>query len=534
MSARGPAVDRLLPLAGLPALDVPAAQAERARELAARLGMLRERDVDLAGPVIARVERIAAERDRPAVADEHRTLSYAELAAEARRLAALLEDEGVRPGTVVGVGGGRCAGVIAAFLAIELVGALYVPADETWPAARVRDVLGQAGASVLITVDAQDRGAAGERGGRSSRDDAREVAPALLEGAAEAGCRVVGAARADGLAPWAGEPRLSALDQPRYVLFTSGSTGRPKGAVVEHQGMLNHLWAKIIDLELTGDDVVAFTAPLGFDISIWQMLCPLLLGGRVDVIGDEVGHDPVAFARAVDGQGITVVELVPTMVRHLLDDLAPGASPARDGGPRPLAGLRWMIATGEELPAELSRRWLETMPHARLLNAYGPTECSDDVTHHTVTAGDLDLLRLPIGTPVVNARLYVLRSEADGATAEGTWSACDVGETGELFVGGVVVGRGYLGDDERTREAFYRDPFGASPTGRLYRTGDAVRLLPPGAGGEDRPTLQYLGRVDRQVKIAGVRMELGEIEAVLQRHPAVRAAAVVVHEYPGR
>ncbi|MEU9871318.1 amino acid adenylation domain-containing protein [Actinomadura sp. NPDC048021] len=512
MSARGPAVDRLLPLAGLPALDVSAGQAERARELAARLGMSREWDGDLSAPVIARVERIAAERDRPAVADEHRTLSYAELVAEARRLAALLEDEGVRPGEVVGVGGGRCAGVIAAFLAIELVGALYVPADETWPAARVRDVLDQAGAAVLITVDPGDR-----------------VAPALLEGAAEAGCRVVAASRADGLAPWTGEPRLSAPDQPRYVLFTSGSTGRPKGAVVEHQGMLNHLWAKIVDLELTGDDVVAFTAPLGFDISIWQMLCPLLLGGRVDVVGDEVGHDPVAFARAVDAQGVTVVELVPTMVRHLLDDLPPDASAAGGGGARPLAGLRWMIATGEELPAELARRWLEAVPHARLLNAYGPTECSDDVTHHTVTAGDLGLLRLPIGTPVINARLYVLRPEDDGA-----WSACDVGETGELFVGGVVVGRGYLGDADRTREAFYRDPFGASPTGRLYRTGDAVRLLPPGAGGEDRPTLQYLGRVDRQVKIAGVRMELGEIEAVLQRHPGVRAAAVVVHEYPGR
>jgi non-ribosomal peptide synthetase component F len=283
--------------------------------------------------------------------------------------------------------------------------------------------------------------------------------------------------------------------------------------------MLNHLWAKVADLELTGDDVLAFTAPLGFDISIWQMLCPLLLGGRVDVIGDETGHDPAAFARAVDDQGITIVELVPTMVRHLLDDLAPGS----------LTALRWMIATGEELPAELSRRWLDAMPHARLLNAYGPTECSDDVTHHTVTAADLDLLRLPIGTPIVNARLYVLREEEDG-----TWAACDVDETGELFVGGVVVGRGYLGNGERTREAFYRDPFGASPTGRLYRTGDAVRLLPAGAGGEDRPTLQYLGRVDRQVKIAGVRMELGEIEAVLQRHPAVRAAAVVVHEYPPR
>ncbi|MFC6882174.1 MULTISPECIES: amino acid adenylation domain-containing protein [Actinomadura] len=502
MNARGPAADRLPGPDGLPALAVTAAEAARARELAVRHGMVHEHPVDLREPVIATVERTAAERDRPAVADRARALSYAELAGEARRLATLLEESGVTPGTVVGVGGERCAAVIAAFLAIELVGALYVPADETWPAARVRDVLAQAGAPVLLAVDA---GA---------------TAPALLEGAAAAGCRVVRAEAAARCAPWRGEPRLESLDQPRYVLFTSGSTGRPKGAVVEHQGMVNHLYAKILDLGLTGADAVAQTAPLGFDISVWQMLAPLLVGGRVDVVGDDVGHDSHAFARAVDERGITVVELVPTMVRHLLDDLA-------DAPAGSLGGLRWMIATGEELPAELSRRWLAAMPHARLLNAYGPTECSDDVTHHTVTAADLELLRLPIGTPVANTALYVLRQDEDGS-----WTACDAGETGELFVGGVCVGRGYLGDLERTRAAFYRDPFAATPTGRLYRTGDAVRLLPAGAGGEDRPTLQYLGRVDRQVKISGVRMELGEIEAVLQRHPAVGAAAVVVHEYP--
>ncbi|GAA1557623.1 hypothetical protein GCM10009678_45750 [Actinomadura kijaniata] len=502
MNARGPVGERLLTRDGLPVLPVPAAEVGRARELAARHGMSSAREVDLADPVITRVERFAAERDRPAVTDATRSLTYGELAAEARRVAALLEREGVAPGTVVGVGGARRAAVVAAFLAIELVGAVYVPADETWPAGRVRDVLAQAGATLLLAVDEG------------------EPAPALLEGAAAARVRVVPVREADALDPWPGDPRLDSLDQPRYVLFTSGSTGRPKGAVVEHQGMVNHLHAKIVDLGLTGADAVAQTAPLGFDISVWQMLCPLLVGGRVDVVGDEVAHDPVAFARAVDERGTTVVELVPTMVRHLLDDLphAPEGS---------LSCLRWMIATGEELPTELSRRWLAAMPHARLLNAYGPTECSDDVTHHTVTAGDLELLRLPIGVPVVNTRLYVLREEDDG-----TWAACDIDETGELFVGGVCVGRGYLGDHERTRDAFFQDPFGATPTGRLYRTGDAVRLLPPGAGGDPRPTLQYLGRVDRQVKISGVRMELGEIEAVLQRHPAVGAAAVVVHDYP--
>ncbi|MEU6037311.1 amino acid adenylation domain-containing protein [Actinomadura sp. NPDC047616] len=506
MSARGRAVDRLLTLDELPVPPLPETEVVRARELAARHGMTREHAVDLDDPVIARVERVAAERDRPAVRDRDRSLTYAELAAEARRLATLLERSGAGPGTVVGVGGERCAAVVAAFLAIELVGALYVPADATWPAARVRDVLDQAGAGLLLVAD-----------------DASAEGSALAEGARAAGCRIVRAADADGCPPWAGPARLQSLDQPRYVLFTSGSTGRPKGAVVEHRGMINHLYAKIVDLELTGADAVAQTAPLGFDISVWQMLCPLLVGGRVEVVDDEVGHDPVAFAQAVERRAITVVELVPTMVRHLLDDLA--ATPGQAGA---LAGLRWMIATGEELPAELARRWLAAMPHARLLNAYGPTECSDDVTHHTVTEGDLDLLRLPIGTPILNTRLYVLRAPSPEEGEDGSWSACEIGETGELFVGGVCVGRGYLGDPERTRAAFYRDPFDQG--GRLYRTGDAVRLLPPGEGGRDRPVLQYLGRVDRQVKIAGVRMELGEIEAVLRRHPSVGAAAVIVHE----
>ncbi|MEV5576182.1 amino acid adenylation domain-containing protein [Spirillospora sp. NPDC052269] len=500
MNAGPPVHERLLPVEALPVLDVPSGEIARARALAARHGMVRDRGLDIDAPVIARVERFAAEGDRPAVADGRRELSYAELAVEARRFASLLEREGVEPGTVVGVGGERSIEVLAAFLALELVGALYVPADGSWPAGRVRDVLDQAGATLLITVE-------------------DETPAALREGAEAAGCRIVPASEARGCEPWQGEARLESLDQPRYVLFTSGSTGRPKGAVVEHRGMVNHLWAKIVDLGMTGDDVLAMTSPLGFDISVWQMVCPLLLGGRVEIVPDAVAHDQVAFARAVDDRGITVVELVPTMVRHLLDDLpdAPAGS---------LGGLRWMIATGEELPAELSRRWLEAMPHAGLLNAYGPTECSDDVTHHSVTAPDLELLRLPIGSPIVNSRLYVLRATEDGA-----WAACDVDEVGELFVGGICVGRGYLGDPDRTRAAFFRDPFENSPTGRLYRTGDAVRLLPAGAGGEDRPVLQYLGRVDRQVKIAGVRMELGEIEAVLQRHPGVGAAAVVVHEF---
>lgn len=482
--------DELLPLAGLPELTISPTEIRRARELR----MERALDVDLADAVITRVERQAAAADRPAVRDGLRALSYSELAAEARRTATLLERAGVAPGMVVAVGGARGARVISAFLALELLGAVYVPADANWPRRRVTDVLGQAGAVLLLCTDAGP------------------VTPALAEGARDAGIPLVSASAAADCPPWQGPARLESLDQPRYMLFTSGSTGRPKGAVVEHQGMINHLYAKIVDLGMTEDDVLAQTAPLGFDISVWQMLCPLLNGGRVSVISDEIAYDSVAFAGVVEDHGVTVVELVPTMVRLLLDDLAE----APDGGW--LSSLRWMLATGEELPTEVARRWLREMPHAGLLNAYGPTECSDDVTHHRVVTGDLALNRLPIGAPVINTQLYVLRRDDDG------WHACEPGDTGELFVGGTGVGRGYTGDPDRTREAFFRDPVETSPTGRLYRTGDAVTILPQGA-------LQYLGRVDRQVKIAGVRMELGEIEAVLQRHPSVAAAAVVVHDF---
>lgn len=538
MTNRIPIAERLLNLAELPELRISQTEIDCARALAVAGAMTREHQVDLTDPVITHVERFAAaEPTRPAVRDEWRELGYRDLAEEARRLATLLEAAGAGEGSVVAVGGERCATVIAAFLAIELIGALYVPADTTWPAARVRDVLGQAGAVVLLDVD--------PRAGRPGTA-ATGATSVLVEGATEAGCSIVRSEDAAECELWQGAPRLHSLDQPRYVLFTSGSTGRPKGAVVEHQGMINHLVAKVVDLDLTDADVIAQTAPLGFDISIWQMLCPLIIGGQVHVIGDEVGHDPVAFAQAVDAQRITVVELVPTMVRHLLDDLAAHHDLLRDasGGMASetatasktatdsasdtasgasLAGLRWMLATGEELPTEVARRWLDAVPHARLLNAYGPTECSDDVTHHVVTHADLGLLRLPIGTPVINTQLYVLRSDDD---EDGVWRACELDETGELFVGGTGVGRGYLGDEERTRAAFFQDPFAETLTRRLYRTGDAVRLLPQGV-------LQYLGRVDRQVKISGVRMELGEIEAVLQRHPSVGAVAVVVHEFAG-
>ncbi|MGW2181346.1 amino acid adenylation domain-containing protein [Streptomyces sp. NPDC001732] len=474
-------------MTGLPERYPVLPLAEGARERARATALTRSEPYELGEGVHSHVERHAARHpSRTAIDDGRGSIGYAGLADRARRTAARLSARGVSPGRIVAVGGRRGIDVVTAFLALELLGAVYLPVDADWPAARVESLLADSGAVLaLITGGPADTGE-------------------LVKGARAAGVPVTAPEPAD--VPY-NRTAPVAPDEIRYVLYTSGSTGRPKAAVVEHRGMLNHLWAKVDDLGLTADDRLAQTAPLGFDISVWQMLAPLLVGGRVQIFDDERARDGALLLEELRGRGTTVLETVPTLIRFLLD--------AQEGAGTGPGALRWMIATGEELPPALARRWHATLPGVRLLNAYGPTECSDDVTHAVLGPPADDVRHLPIGSPVGNAELHVLREE------DGRWQACAHGEAGELFVGGIVVGRGYLGDPVRTAQAFFADPFGDGD-GRLYRTGDAVRVLPDGQ-------LEYLGRVDRQVKLGGVRMELAEIEAVLGTHPAIAACAVTVH-----
>ncbi|MFG3252417.1 amino acid adenylation domain-containing protein [Streptomyces sp. NPDC048172] len=479
----------------LPESYAPLPLAPGARERARAAALTRTEPYALRDGVHAYVQRhAAAHPDRTAVEDTGdgpyaRTLTYAELDRRARAAAAGLAGQGVGAGQVVAVGGRRGADVITAFLALELLGAVYLPVDADWPAARAESLLADSGAALLLTTGGPEHTAELEKGARAAG-----VRTEPLDRIAGDTSRLY----ARGTPP--------GPDEVRYVLYTSGSTGRPKGAVVEHRGMLNHLWAKADDLALSAGDRLAQTAPLGFDISVWQMLAPLLVGGRTQIYDDERAQDGGALLDTVLRTGTTVLEVVPTLIRALLD--------MREG--TDAGSLRWMIATGEELPPQVARRWIAAFPDVGLLNAYGPTECSDDVTHAVLETPGPEVRHLPIGTPVGNAALYVLRADeaADG------WQACAHGETGELFVGGPVVGRGYLGDPDRTARAFFADPF--EEGGRLYRTGDAVRVRPDGQ-------LEYLGRIDRQVKIGGVRMELAEIEAVLGAHPAVSGCAVTVH-----
>lgn len=431
----------------------------------------------------------------PAVACPKERLTYRDLQARSDRIARAIVDRGVRPGTCIALLSERGSTFVAAMRAILKTGCVYVPLDPKAPDVRLRRQIAQAGVALLLH-DEGHRDAAT----RIAQADAR--LPALC----------IDAPCANGKDPGtAPETAEAEPDAPAYVLFTSGSTGTPKAAVVSHGGMMNHLQAKIDALGLKSGDVVAQTASQAFDISVWQQLAPLLVGACVRVFHDEVTHDPRALFGETDRHNIAVLQTVPSMLAAALDILiAPGQR-------LPLTALRWLISTGEALPAELCRRWIGCYPRVPLLNAYGPTECSDDVTHHALLwAPPGEIVRTPIGRPIPGAELYVLDKRGELAPA---------GAPGELHVGGCCVGLGYLNDPERTAAAFVPDRFSGRPESRLYRTGDLVRY-------RDDGLLDYLGRLDQQVKINGVRIEPREIEAAIQGDPSVLQSFVTTKQGP--
>jgi amino acid adenylation domain-containing protein len=287
-----------------------------------------------------------------------------------------------------------------------------------------------------------------------------------------------------------------------YVIYTSGSTGEPKGVMVEEEGMVNHLEAKVRELSLGEGEVVAQNASQCFDISVWQMLVGLWVGGVTEVIGKEEAASPRRLLEVTEERAVTVLEVVPSMLRAMVEEVA-------EGGWKPaLSKLKWLVATGEALPPETCGKWLEAYPNIPVVNAYGPTECSDDVTHEFLREAPKEA-NTAVGHALPNLQSWVLGKELE---------VMPEGVAGELHVGGVGVGRGYFGRPDLTAEKFVPDPWGNGS--RLYRTGDLVRRRPDGA-------VEYLGRVDQQVKVRGFRIELGEIEKVLGKVAGVKDCVVM-------
>ncbi len=410
------------------------------------------------------------------------SLTYRELQRRARRWAAVLVGQGVGPESVVPILSPRGLPFLTAVLAVLEAGGAYLPLDPQQPAARALGVVRQSGSRLLLSG-----------GGLGPQLLAAEPdAPPFLQV-----LELEDLERLDGDA--APQPARSSLDHLAYVIYTSGSTGLPKGAMIPHRGLSNHTLITLDVLGLTGADTVAQNSAQSSDISVWQMLSALAVGGRVAIYPDAVAHDPAALLAAVAHDGVTVLELVPSLLTAMLEMIEGDAG-------HDLSHLRWLIPTGEALPPELCRRWLARFPGIPLLNAYGPTECSDDVSFGPIRDVPADAAWRPaIGRPVANMQLYVVDRDLQPQP---------LGVPGELCIGGLGVGRGYFGDPARTALAFV-----PAAGARLYRTGDLARWRADGA-------LEFLGRIDHQVKVRGFRIELGEIEVVLAEHSAVQEAVV--------
>ncbi|GAA2425120.1 amino acid adenylation domain-containing protein [Streptomyces glaucus] len=443
-------------------------------------------DFDASLKIHAAVERFARTHpDRVCLVAGSEQRTYAELNARANRLARYFRDElHVRTEEVVALVMDRSLLTVESILALWKCGAAYMPVDPGYPPSYVTSMLESSQVRVVALdpnrISAELRGHIG---------DGRTVVE--LTGTTGAGLD-------------SDDPGITTDDSAMsYVIYTSGSTGVPKGVMVEHLGMLNHLHSKIDDLALNEHSVVAQNASNSFDISVWQMFAALHVGGKTVIYDAALQLDPVRFGERVDADGITVLEVVPSYLDTMLDTWA------RAGRHFDLSALTHLMVTGEAVLPRSVNRWLTHYPHVPVVNAYGPTEASDDVTHH-VMAEPVTTDTVPLGKPVHNTLIYVLDEHL---------RVCPQGMKGEIYVSGIGVSRGYLNAPEQTARVFLRDPF--QPERRMYRTGDAGRWTAAG-------TLEYLGRTDSQVKVRGFRIDLGEIERRVDACPGVKAAAVVV------
>ena len=418
------------------------------------------------------VSRQAAERPQAtAVSCAGASLSYGELEQRSNRLAHELRELGVQPGVLVGCYLDRSVELMVGLLGVLKAGGAYVPLDPGYPPERLRFMVTDAEVRVLLT-----------------RSALKEDAPG---GAASVLCVDE---EALGRHPATPPAELASPEDLAYVIYTSGSTGRPKGVMIEHRNLTNLLASMAREPGLTAEDTLLAVTTFSFDIAAFELFGPLTAGGQVAIATDAESSDPDRLLRLLDGD-VTVMQATPSTWRMLL---------MANLTPKP--GLR-VVCGGEALPRELAGELLALTPAA--WNFYGPTETTVWSTCWRV--GELDGT-VPIGRPIDNTSCYVL---------DGAGEPVPAGVLGELHIGGAGVARGYLGREELSAEKFVPDPF--SEGGRLYRTGDVVRLRPDGL-------LEFQGRSDHQVKLRGFRIELGEIEAVLAGHPGVSQALAHVRE----
>ncbi|MBA3947501.1 MAG: amino acid adenylation domain-containing protein, partial [Herpetosiphonaceae bacterium] len=420
--------------------------------------------------------------DAVALVFETQQLSYRELNRRANRLAHYLQARGVGPEVRVGICMHRSCELVIGLLAILKAGGAYVPLDPSYPAERLAYMLADSHVAVILTQ--------------------QELVAVLPTQTAPVVCLDTDASLRADLSATNPTPPL-APNNLAYVIYTSGSTGQPKGAMNTHRAISNRLQWMQAAYHIDATDRVLQKTPCSFDVSVWEFFWPLMTGACL-VIAKPEGHKDSAYLVAlIQTTAITTLHFVPSMLQVFLDE--PQVTQC--------TSLRQVICSGEALSLEQQTRCLGQVPQAALHNLYGPTEAAVDVTWWTCDVKEQHN-SVPIGRPISNTQIYVLDQHFQPMPA---------GVPGELYIGGVNLGRGYFDQPTLTAERFVPDPFSTTLGARLYRTGDLARWLPDGV-------VEYLGRLDHQVKLRGFRIELGEIETLLLAHPNVQACVVVARE----
>ena len=431
-------------------------------------------------------ENAAKTPDAIAVRFEEESLSYKELNERANQFAHYLQANSIQKDDQVVFYMNRGIEYLVSMLGVWKVGGCFIPLSTDFPLERNQQILSQSNSGFVITTN-----------------DLQESISGLTE---ENNILYVNAS-ADSTH---GKENINISlsgDTLSYIIFTSGSTGTPKGAMVEHQGMLNHFYAKINDFDINNNSNIAQTATQVFDVSIWQYMVALMVGGTTTVLVGDDAWDPKRLFTNVEHHGITVLESVPAHFSILLDYLE-----AETEKPN-LSSLEMLMMNGEGLPPAYCQRWFNLYPRIAMSNVYGPTECSDDITHYIFKEVSENWEGyVPIGKPIQNMNMYIVDEDMQ---------LLPKGIIGELCTSGDGVGQGYLGREDLTQNIFIDNPF--TPGAKLYKTGDLVKWLEDG-------NIEFIGRKDSQVKISGNRIELGEIEVVLQEAPQVVQGAVLVKE----
>ncbi|MGW3266200.1 non-ribosomal peptide synthetase family protein [Streptomyces sp. NPDC001056] len=427
-------------------------------------------------------EQAAARPDGTAVTSGTDSVTYRELEAAAARLAGRLNALGVVRDHCVGLYTEPSLDLMTGAWGILFAGAAYLPLSPEYPEERLRYMIEDSGTRVIVT---------------------QEHLAARLRSLAPRGTRIV--TLTDAAPSPSARPPAPAPGDLAYVIYTSGSTGRPKGVLIEHRSILSQMqWMQMCG-HLSARTTVLQKTPMSFDAAQWEILAPAV-GAHVVMAESGSYRDPEALIDAIVRHEVTTLQCVPTLLQALLDTERFTSCTT----------LRRVFSGGEALSRQLARTLLDEVPWVSLVNLYGPTECTINATAHLVDAETLPegTGSVSIGVPVDNTPCYILDENR---------APVDIGETGELYIGGVQLARGYLGRPEQTKGRFVPSPF--VPTERLYRTGDLAYWNPDG-------TIQFVGRTDNQIKLRGYRVELDEIALAIEEHTWVRRAAAITAEDP--